>query len=114
MNTTKKAPGQEFDELLQDARQDPAVAEYLDSVSVSIGNWIMTERLHRNMTQSELAKMAGTTQARISQVESGFDGVKMNTINRICRALKIGVPDYIIKELSAEDAVAREFAHASH
>jgi DNA-binding Xre family transcriptional regulator len=88
MNQSRKAPGQEFEELLQEARQDQEVARYLDSVSVAIGNWILNERLSRGITQNELAKIAGTTQARISQVESGFDGVKMQTINKICLALK--------------------------
>ncbi|MFH5181866.1 helix-turn-helix domain-containing protein [Paenibacillus sp. TAB 01] len=106
MSPTKKAPGQEFEELLLEARKDPEAANYLDSFSVTVGNWILTERLSRGMTQKQLADLAGTTQSRISQVEAGFEGIKMNTINKIVGALKLHVPDAIKSELEREEAVA--------
>jgi transcriptional regulator with XRE-family HTH domain len=94
--------------MMQEVRQDPEVAAYLDSVSLSIGQWILTERLKRGLTQQGLADMAKTTQTRISQVEAGFDGIKLATINKICKALKIDLPTIQLGQSIHDDAPTKE------
>jgi DNA-binding XRE family transcriptional regulator len=106
MENNKKAPGQEFQELLQEARKDPEIANYLDSISVYIGNLVLHHRLERQLTQGQLAKLAHTTQSRISQIESGFGGCKLETIDKVCKALNIVMPNPIHREEAAASEAA--------
>ncbi len=81
--------GQTFDHLKQRAREIPEVKEYLDSYSVVIGNIVFARRLQLGLTQAQLAKLAGTTQARISEIESGDSNTTMKVMNDVFRCLKL-------------------------
>lgn len=82
-----KQSGEDFEDFIKDARLDPEVSTYLDSFSVAVGNAVLVRRSALGWTQRELAKQAGTTQARISQIEAGFEGIKMETLNKVFYAL---------------------------
>lgn len=45
-----------------------------------LGAIIQTERLRRNLTQGELASLAGTQQKTISAIENGNEGTKIGTL----------------------------------
>ncbi|WP_167670250.1 helix-turn-helix domain-containing protein [Paenibacillus tianmuensis] len=83
---TKKL-GQDYADFLKDAEEIPEVREYLNSFSVIIGDLVMSRRLQLGWSQKELANAARTTQARISQIEAAHEGIKMETINKVFRAL---------------------------
>lgn len=88
-NRSRKAPGQDFADFMNEVRRDQEVAEYLDSLAVFVGNLVMMHRQKAGLTQTELAKRADTTQARISQIEAGFGGVKLDTVDKVFKALDI-------------------------
>lgn len=82
-----KKLGQDYMQLMDDIKQIPEVKEYLSSFSVIVGDLVIARRMQLNWTQTELAKEAQTTQARISQIESGYEGVKIGTIDKVFKAL---------------------------
>lgn len=45
-----------------------------------LGAIIQTERLRRNLTQGDLASLAGTQQKTISAIENGNEGTKIGTL----------------------------------
>jgi y4mF family transcriptional regulator len=55
--------------------------------ATQIGRIIRTARLHRKLSQAELARMLGTTQAWISEVEKGKEtaqiGLVLRALNRL-------------------------------
>jgi len=84
-----------------ETRRDSEVKAYLDSLAIFIGNVVFTHRQNVGWTQTELAKCAETTQARISQIEAGFGGVKLETVDRVFKALGIQLPTPINREDAA-------------
>jgi len=99
---TDKKPGQDFAEFLDDVNRIPEVKEYLNSFSVIIGDLVMARRIQLGWSQQQLAKAAGTTQSRISLIESGDAGIKLGTMDKVFRAL--GLTE--INPLFKEDAAA--------
>jgi ribosome-binding protein aMBF1 (putative translation factor) len=98
-----KALGQDFANFKETVRQIPEVADYLNSFSVVIGNLVFARRMQLGLSQQELAAQAETTQATISRVEAGDDGVKSGTLNRIFKELKLAD----INPIYSEDAAAK-------
>lgn len=82
-----KKPGQDYKDFFEKAGKIPEVKEYLNSFSVIIGDLVLARRLQLGWTQQELANRAETTQARISLIEAGDEGVKMKTVDKVFRAL---------------------------
>jgi len=62
-----------------------------------IGIRLRALRLERGISQVELAKLIGTHQTAVSQVEVGRRGVSLRQIVRVCRVLKV-TPDRILGE----------------
>lgn len=106
MSIMKKL-GQDFEELMQEARSIPEVREYLDSFSVVIGNIVHFRRIQLNLSQAELAKLANTTQKRISLIEVAKGNVTQDVIDRVFRVLKI---TSLEAKFSDEEAAARQLA----
>jgi DNA-binding XRE family transcriptional regulator len=98
--------GQSFQELKERARQIPEVRDYLDSYSVVIGNIVLARRMKLGLTQQQLAKLAGTKQGSISEIESGEGNVTMNVMNRVFKALGLQRLDPSFED---EHAAARAF-----
>lgn len=85
----EKNLGSDFVNLKKMAQTNPDVNKYLSSFSVVVGDLVLARRLHMGLTQSELAKHSGTTQATISRIEAGDDGVQLKTLNKVFRVLKL-------------------------
>lgn len=62
-----------------------------------IGGRLRALRLERGISQVELARLIGTHQTAISQVEVGRRGVSVQQIVKLSRALKV-TPDRILGE----------------
>lgn len=84
---TKKNFRSDLQEFMEEVNDIPEVKEYLNSFPVIIGDLVMARRMQLGWTQKELAKMADTTQARISQIESGHEGIKVGTIDKVFKVL---------------------------
>lgn len=82
-----KKLGQDFNELLDEAHSIPEVREYLNSLSVIIGDIVLSRRIQLNLSQQELAEKARTTQARISQIESAKGNVRQVVLDRVFNVL---------------------------
>ena len=79
--------GKSFLDLKNRARSIPEVKDYLESYSMVIGNIIFSRRMKLNFTQQQLAELAITKQATISNIEAGVGNVTMETMNRIFKVL---------------------------
>lgn len=102
-----KKLGQDFEELMQEARSIPEVREYLDSFSVVIGNIVLARRMQLNLSQAELAALAQTTQKRISLIEAATGNVTQEIIDRVFRVLRITGLD---AKFSDEEAATSQLA----
>ena len=70
----------------------PGVTEHLNKPSVIMAKKIAKHRIELGLTQTELVEQAKDmgitlTQATISKVESGYEGVTQATINKVVLAL---------------------------
>jgi DNA-binding XRE family transcriptional regulator len=54
-------------------------------------------RAKRGMTQARLAKLAGTTQPHVADLESGKHGGSLEIMARIAKALKIKVDELVVE-----------------
>lgn len=52
---------------------------------------VAAARARRSWSQTELANRAGVTQQRVSLVETGRDDVRLDTVSRIAKALRMKV-----------------------
>jgi len=50
-------------------------------------------RSDRDLTQEELAKMAGVTRVIISKLENGYHGISLANLINITRALRVDLAD---------------------
>lgn len=65
---------------------------------MTIADNIRTRRKARKMTQIELAKRAGLSQAGLSTIEGGEDNVKVETLRGIATALGCATVDLLPEE----------------
>lgn len=56
-----------------------------------LGTLIQNERIRRDLSQQELADLAGTGQKTISHVENGKEGTKLETIFGLLAALDLEI-----------------------
>ena len=69
---------------------DPKLREVCEHATVNahVAQLIYNARIHAGLSQTELAKMIGTTQSVISRLEdANYDGHSLSMINRIAKAL---------------------------
>ncbi|MGE5597139.1 MAG: helix-turn-helix transcriptional regulator, partial [Hyphomicrobiales bacterium] len=75
----------------------PAIAggavatEELEGYAGRLGNEIRKHRLAAGMTQLELARAVGTSQARLSRIESGVDLPSLDLLHRLGTALGVEI-----------------------
>jgi y4mF family transcriptional regulator len=73
--------------------------------AAEIGKIIRTARLHRKLSQAELARMLGTTQAWVSEVEKGKNtaqiGLVLRALNRLGVKLRTDVVPWRERNTSA-------------
>ena len=63
--------------------------------SDNIGKIIHERRVYLNLTQKDLAEMAGTTFKSISEIELGLRNPTLNTLNRILDVLGLAFTVHI-------------------
>lgn len=79
-----------FEELKRKLLEDPATRkEYEDSErEFQVAKEIMKLRIEKNLTQKELAKLAGTSQPAISRLETGsYQNLTLRVLDNIAKAL---------------------------
>lgn len=71
--------------------RDPEYAQALAEIDYAqqVADAIVGERIRLGLTQEELAARAGTTQARISELEHGAGNPTMDTMERVFAALRV-------------------------
>ncbi len=71
----------------------------IGSSSIKLGG-LKARRLEAGLSQRELARLVGTNQTTISELEKKYAsrGAYMNTIKKLCRALGVSPADLICKE----------------
>jgi ribosome-binding protein aMBF1 (putative translation factor) len=82
-----KRRGEAYENFVAQTNEIAEVREYLTSLPVILGDLVLARRQQLKWTQKDLATKAQTTQARISQIEDGFAGTKMETMARVFDAL---------------------------
>jgi transcriptional regulator with XRE-family HTH domain len=61
---------------------------------LSFGEFIKSRRLQLNLTQHEVASMAGTTQGFVSKVETGEQEPTVTLALKICDVLGLDINDF--------------------
>ncbi|MBU2573516.1 MAG: helix-turn-helix domain-containing protein [Elusimicrobia bacterium] len=61
----------------------------------SIGQKIRTARERKNLTQEDLAKLTGIARANIARFETGRHAPKIETVQRVARALDLKTADLL-------------------
>lgn len=56
-----------------------------------LGSVIHNERVHRGLSQQELADLVGIGQKTISRIENGSEGAKLDTIFRLLAVLQLEI-----------------------
>jgi DNA-binding XRE family transcriptional regulator len=81
--------------------RDPALKTYtMDEVAQLVfGNNIRTCRERAGLTQEELAKRIGCTQAYISQIEQPDSRPTLGTVQRVAKALGCPIGDLVRKSI---------------
>lgn len=65
------------------------------ALSLSFGQFILEARMARNMTQSEVARIAHLSQAYLSKVELEKREPTLSVALAICSALDIDINDFV-------------------
>lgn len=68
--------------------------------SLSFGEYIKRSRKSRDMTQDQIASLAGTTKGHISKIEKGTREPTLGLAIRLCDAIGVDINEYValIKE----------------
>jgi DNA-binding XRE family transcriptional regulator len=92
MKTVKKLPGIDARELFAELRRDyPEIAraEAAMGSRLVIARNVLGLRVRGGITQTELARRAGTSQPRIAQIESAQANLTVDTLDRIAAAFGV-------------------------
>lgn len=85
-----------------------------DLVAGRLGEGLKRLRRDRNLTQRQLADLAGVTPAAISQAESGRRGLSLETLVVLCDALSTGLDDLLGTARSRGHQLARRDGRPVH
>ena len=69
-----------------------------------MGRQIQMLREESKLSQIQLATAAGITRATLAEIEKGTANPSMETLMRVCRALKISLADLFLSELDGEQS----------
>lgn len=70
-------------------------------------------RRERNLTQTQIATMAGVTPAAISQAESGRRGLSLDTVVPLCETLGLSVDEFLGTSRHSDPYIARHDRNSS-
>lgn len=78
-----------FEEYFQNSLKDPEFKKLWEKseIEYQLSRQIIKKRLHKKMSQQDLAKKAGTTQAIISQIENSSLNPSLDLLKRISTGL---------------------------
>ena len=80
-----------------------------DSIGTEFGSWLSNARAKRGVSGEALADMAQTTQAYISQLESGMRNPSRKMVERLVQALYVGEDEYVAMRMLNEGLRAALF-----
>lgn len=89
-----------FDDLLNSELQNPEFKSAYDALEdeFSLAQEVMQLRKNNNLTQKDLAKLAGTSQPAIARLESGnYKNLSLSFIRKVAEALG-AVPEIHLKK----------------
>ncbi len=99
---------------LVDLIEDEGVAVVSREHAVGrVGEGLRRLRRERNLTQGQIAALAGVTPAAISQAESGRRGLSLDTLIPLCESLGIGLDDLLGASASLGHVLARRERRAA-
>lgn len=83
----------EFNDFLKEKMENPEFKKAWEETELEyrIAKNIINERSKLNLSQSELAKRAATTQSVIARIESGNANITIKTLERLSNALDTSV-----------------------
>jgi transcriptional regulator with XRE-family HTH domain len=61
----------------------------------AFGNYVKQKRLARNLTQEELASLAGIETRQFGRIERGEVNCTLSSIHNLSKALKVKLPDML-------------------
>lgn len=80
------------------------------STQFDVGKRLRELRLHRGLSQRELARRAAMTNANLSMIEQGRVSPSIQTLEKILRAMPISLSDFFGSELPSGACVTRRSA----
>lgn len=71
-------------------KESPEYARAYEEISLAqwVADFVADERVARGLTQAQLAELAGTTQATVSQIENGEGNPRLDTLARLMAAFE--------------------------
>lgn len=83
----------EFNDFLNEKLENPEFKKAWEETEIEyrIARNIINERSKLNLSQSELAKRAATTQSVIARIESGNANITIKTLEKLSNALDTSV-----------------------
>jgi DNA-binding Xre family transcriptional regulator len=100
MRKMKKIKEHKFDDLLKEAMQNEQFRKEYEKLEeeFQLAEEVIKLRVEKNLSQKELAKIAGTSQPAIDRLESGkYRNVSLSFLRRIGKALDC-VPEIHFKK----------------
>ena len=70
----------------------------IEEIRENIATILIVERKKRGLKQKELANMAGVAEKTIYQLENFHGNPTLKTIDRLAKALNLGIEDFLNKE----------------
>ena len=74
----------------------------------AVGNNLLIFRKKAGLTQAEVAELAGLSDRTYADIERGITNMRVDTLLRICRVLKI-TPDSVLTEDELSDELDFDF-----
>lgn len=97
-----------IDDLFSDLDKDPEFQEAMEELEP--GYQITRLRLKKDLTQAQLAELAGTSQSSIARLENGSSPPSLSFLRRVAKALDATVKVEIRSNLSDEPQVEDQSA----
>lgn len=103
-----------YEGALAEVRVDPDTGDPVIGKELVVGRLsegLRRVRRERNLTQKQLAAVAGVTPAAISQAEAGRRGLSLETLIALCDRLGIAIDDVVGRRDGARHVLARRDRH---
>ena len=77
----------------------------------TIGNRLLAVRKRRGLTQMEVAELAGVADRTYADIERGTANMRIDTLQRICKALRITPDEILTQDSNSLVAKQEELLH---